>query len=55
MTGPISGRAYDSRRGMCNVEHIGGDHFRLIPDRNPNDRLIQHRAQIQWRRARVAH
>lgn len=45
----ILGRAYDQRRGMCSVQHIGGDYFRLIPDRKPNDRVIRHRALIEWR------
>ena len=55
MSGLILARAYAPRRGMCNVEELGNGFFRLTPDKNPLDRLIQHRSQIQWRKATVAH
>ena len=52
MSGLLVAGAYAQGYGMCNVESIGGEHFRLIPDRNPNNRLIRHRKAIQFRKTR---
>ena len=56
MTGLIVGRAYEPGRGMCMVEQIRpmSPVFRLIPERNPNNRVIRHRDRIQWRSTRKA-
>lgn len=51
MSAQILARAYEPGRGMCNAESIGGDWFRLIPDHNPNDRILRHRDNVKWRRA----
>lgn len=52
MSGLILGRAHEPGVGMCLVEQIGRDTFRLIPDNNPNNRLIRQRTQVRWRKAR---
>ena len=52
MAGLIVGRAFESGVGMCSVEAIGGGYMRLIPDRNPLNRIVKHRAAVGWRRVR---
>ena len=55
MSGLILARAYDPARGMCSVEHVKGDWFRLIPDRDPNNRALKMRSQVAWRKATTTH
>ena len=51
MTARILARAYEPGSGMCSVESIGRDFFRLIPDNPSKPRRIKHRAHIRFRKA----
>lgn len=53
MAGLILSRAFEPGVGMCHVEHVAGDWFRLIPDRNPLKRILKPRAAIRWRPAKT--
>jgi len=50
MTGVIVGRAWEPGRGVCLVEPLGGEWFRLIPENNPLNRVLRTRKQINWRK-----
>jgi hypothetical protein len=50
VTGQFIGKAYAKGYGLCYVEHLGGDQFRLTPLRNPYNRIIRPRGAFQWRK-----
>lgn len=52
MAGLIVGKAYERGVGMCYVEHVSGELFRLIPVNSGLSRILKTRREIAWRRTK---